>query len=241
MNQDQRKTIRCHLTVPFECGYLPDRKAVNLVIDPTLPLNSTLLGALLNNGFRRSGGHVYRPQCPDCQECIPIRIPVKSFRPDRSQRRNWHRNRNLRHTAIPAQFHDEHFDLYRNYLNTRHAGSDMANAIPADYIGFLTAPGINTVFHEFRRGDKLLAIAVTDHTPNGLSAVYTFFDPDEAHLGLGTFAILWQIHHARQLGLPWLYLGYWIRECRKMSYKSRFTPCEGFIDNEWQKIASSVG
>ncbi len=238
MTQQPDHTIRCHTTVPFDCSYLPGYTASNLVIDQDLTLNPPLLGALLNNGFRRSGGHVYRPQCPNCQQCISIRVPVNRFKFDRSQRRNWRLNQSLQHIATATEFRDEQFELYQRYLAARHQDSEMNHPIPADYIGFLTAPGVNTVFHEFRQQDKLLAIAVADHTPNGLSAVYTFFDPDFDHLGLGTYAILWLIQHTRDLGLPWVYLGYWIKDCRKMSYKSRFTPCEGYIDNDWRQIKS---
>ena len=236
MTHQANNSIRCHITVPFDCSYLPGLKATNLVIDPSLPLNDKLLGALLNSGFRRSGGHVYRPQCPNCQRCVSIRIPVNRFQPDRGQRRNWRKNKSLQHYATPAVFNDEQFALYKKYLASRHGDSEMNNPIPADYIAFLTAPGIKTIFHEFRQDQKLLAIAVTDHTPNGLSAVYSFFDMDYAQLGLGTYAILWLIQHAHHLGLPWVYLGYWIKDCRKMSYKTRFMPCQGFIDNEWRDI-----
>ncbi len=236
MSQSEKNSIKCQITVPFDCGYLPNCKASNLVIDPELPLNDKLLGALLNNGFRRSGGHIYRPQCPNCQQCVSIRVPVNLFQPNRSQLRNWRQNKDLRHIATAAAFNEEQFKLYKTYLASRHQGSEMNNPIPADYIGFLTSAGIKTVFHEFRQQDELVAIAVADRTPNGLSAVYTFFDPAHSQLGLGTYAILWLIQHARHLGLPWVYLGYWIKECRKMSYKTRFKPSEGYIDNNWQEM-----
>lgn len=112
----------------------------------------------------------------------------------------------------------------------------MNNPIPADYIGFLTTPGISTVFHEFRLNNKLLAVSVVDHSTNGLSAVYTFFDPGDPQRGLGTFTILWLIEHAKSLNLSWVYLGYWIEACDKMRYKTRFMPCEGYIENKWQQI-----
>lgn len=241
MNQQNNNSIRCHVTVPFDCSYLPGRRASNLVADPGLPLNDQLLGALLNCGFRRSGDHVYRPQCADCHECVSVRVPVNRFRPNRSQRRNWRRNKDLHHTPIPAGFREEQFELYRRYLASRHRESEMSNPIPADYIGFLSGTGIRTVFHEFRLEKQLLAIAVADHMPNGLSAVYTFFDPDHPQRGLGTYAVLRLIHHARNIGLPWVYLGYWIRECRKMNYKTRFVPCEGYIGNEWRAIDAISG
>lgn len=240
MNRQHNSSIRCHVTVPFECSYLPNRLASNLVVDPGLPLNDDLLAALLSSGFRRSGGHVYRPQCSGCRECISIRIPVNRFRPDRSQRRTWRRNQDLQHIPTAAGFEKEQFALYRKYLASRHRDSEMSNPIPADYIGFLTSPGIKTVFHEFRQDGELLAVAVADHTAYGLSAVYTFFDPEHADRSLGSHAILWLIEHARNLGLPWVYLGYWIRDCRKMNYKTRFRPCEGYIDNAWRPLGNTT-
>lgn len=229
-------SIRCYVTQPFECSYLPGRSATNLVIDPNVELDNLLLGALLDQGFRRSGGHVYRPNCMGCKACISIRVPTDKFKSNRSQRRNLRHNQDLSHTSTPAAFNDEQFELYRTYLAARHTDSEMNNPIPADYMGFLTTPGINTVFHEFRLGDKLLAVSVADHTANGLSAVYTFFDPTHSQRGLGTFTILWLIKHSHELGLPWAYLGYWIENCQKMSYKTRFKPCEGYIDDNWRQI-----
>ena len=236
MNENFNQSIRCHITVPFPCSYLPGRQASNLVIDPSLELTDTLLGGLLEKGFRRSGKHVYRPYCQGCSECISIKVPTARFKPNRSQRRNWRVNQSLRHVATRPIFNDEQFALYRKYLASRHSDSEMSNPIPADYIGFLTAPGISTIFHEFPLDDELLAVTVTDHTPNGLSAVYTFFDPDHSQLGLGAYAILWLIQHAKETGLPWVYLGYWIRECGKMNYKAHFTPQLGYIDENWREM-----
>ena len=241
MKQDNNNLIRCYATSPFECSYLPKQSATNLIIDPSLELNDALLSALLEQGFRRSGGHVYRPNCPHCQACISVRIPVERFKPNRSQRRNFRHNHDLSHYSSAASFNQEQFELYCRYLAARHNDSDMNNPTPAEYIGFLTTPGISTVFHEFRHRDELLAVSVIDHTDNGLSAVYTFFDPDHANRGLGSFTILWLIQHAHDLGLPWVYLGYWIEACKKMRYKTRFTPCEGYINGCWQQISPLLG
>ncbi len=236
MKHANNNSIRCYATPPFECNYLLGQSATNLVIDPSLELNDSLLGALLDRGFRRSGGHIYRPNCIDCQACISIRVPVEKFSPNRSQRRCFRQNQDLSHSSSAAKFNEEQFELYCDYLAARHADSDMNNPTPDDYMGFLTTPGVNTQFHEFRLQNKLLAVSVVDHTPNGLSAVYTYFDPNQAHRGLGTFTILWMIQHARNLDLPWMYLGYWIEACDKMRYKTRFTPCEGYINDNWQQI-----
>jgi len=229
-------TIRCFITTEHDCSYLDSRKARNMVIDPDLPLNDALLGDLLNHGFRRSGRHIYRPQCDNCCECVSLRIPVERFRPNRSQRRNWKNNHALQHFISQNKFSDEHFQLYSKYLSSRHEGSEMSDPKKEDFISFLTAPNITTLFHEIRLDEQLLGVAVTDHTPTGLSAVYTFFDPDYGHLGLGTYAILLQIQLTRELGLPWLYLGYWIEGCKKMNYKNKFRPFEAFIDEQWQII-----
>jgi len=236
MKHEDNNSIRCYATPPFECSYLPGRSATNLVIDPSLALNDALLGALFERGFRRSGGHIYRPNCLHCQACISIKIPVNKFSPSRSQRRCLRQNQDLSHSSSAAIFNNEQFELYRSYLAIRHSGSEMNNPTPEDYLGFLTTPGISTEFHTFKSQDQLLAVSVIDYTPNGLSAVYTFFDPNQEHRSLGTFTILWMIQHARSLGLPWVYLGYWIEACDKMRYKTRFIPCEGYIDENWRQV-----
>ncbi len=236
MNIRREQTIQCYITAAHDCSYLAGQTASNLVIDPKLPLNDALLGELLNNGFRRSGDHVYRPQCQNCSECRSLRIPVAQFKVNRSQRRNWRSNHELQHNIANNNFKDEHFQLYQKYLNSRHQGSEMSNPSPDDFLGFLTAPGISSYFHEIHLHGKLLAVAVTDHTPLGLSAVYTFFDPEYEQLGLGIYAILLQIELSKQLKLPWLYLGYWVKDCVKMRYKSHYRPFEAFIDREWRFI-----
>lgn len=230
------QTIRCFTTAPFACSYLPQREARNLIIDPAIPLTSTLLGNMLNTGFRRSGEHLYRPNCEQCHDCIPIRLESRRFQPNRSQRRNWRQNSDLIHRTTVG-FSDEQFELYKQYLDARHHDSTMANPTVEEYIRFLTANGVDTRFHEFRLHEQLLAVAVTDHTPLGLSAVYTFYHPGFQQRALGTYAILWQIHHARQLDLPWVYLGYWVKGCDKMRYKNRFQPSQGYYGNGWQRLA----
>jgi arginine-tRNA-protein transferase len=191
--------------------------------------------ALLSRGFRRSGAQVYRPACGTCDRCISIRIPVHDFAPNRSQRRNL--TNNLRHVTIgdrPADFHREHYELYRAYVRSRHPDGSMAEATEISYHEFLVAPwGGETRFLELRMEGRLAAVAVTDRLPESLSAVYTFFDPRMQRRALGTYAILCQIQVARDLGLKYLYLGYWIGECRKMSYKDRFRPLEALIDERW--------
>ena len=185
-------------------------------------------------GFRRSGEYVYRPRCSACRACIPARIPVNAFTPTRSQRRTWQRNQDLQITALPAAFSEEHFALYRRYIGARHPGGGMDVADPERYREFLFSAWSDTWCYEFRLGPRLLAVAVVDRLVRGFSAIYTFFDPSYAERGLGTYAVLWEIAEAQRLELAWLYLGYWIEECPKMSYKTRYRPLEIFRNGLWQ-------
>jgi leucyl-tRNA---protein transferase len=225
-----------YVTPPERCAYLPGREAVNIFADPRARMNSALYGRLIDKGFRRSGSHLYRPQCPGCNACVPTRIPVAGFRPNRSQRRNRNLNSDLTVIVVPQGFRSEHFALYRRYQRGRHAGGEMDNPTPQSFLDFLSCPWTDTMFVEFRRGSTLMAVAVCDRTARGLSAVYTFFDPQERRRGLGAHAILWQIEEARHCGLDYVYLGYWIAGNRKMSYKTRFQPIEGLIDGAWRLL-----
>lgn len=224
------------LSMPHACSYLPGRTATSLFLDPRQPLDSRQYAGFMRLGFRRSGDLVYRPHCRDCNACIPVRIPVNRFQPDRGQRRTWNRNRDLSVIAQPPVFRQEHFELYQRYQSARHPGGGMDDPDPQKYLNFLGARHIHTVFYEFRLSRKLLGVAVTDILPDGLSAVYTFFDPDEKRRALGVHAVLWQVEHARERQLPWLYLGYWIRECPKMSYKGHYQPLEAFLQGHWVQL-----
>lgn len=224
-----------YATPPHECNYLPQREAVTLFADPRFPKNTRLYSALADCGFRRSGEHLYIPHCNGCTSCVPVRIPVQEFRASRSQLRTWNRNRDLEVVRCPAEFREEHFQLYREYLGARHPGGGMDNPTPANYLDFLCATWAETIFFELRLDGKLAAVAITDVMQNGLSAVYSFYDPALPRRSLGRQSILLQVEEARLRGLTWLYLGYWIRECRKMNYKEEYRPLEYFIDNEWRR------
>ncbi len=227
--------IHFYRTLPHDCGYLPGRSASNAVVDPAMAMEPWLYTRLAEIGFRRSGPRVYRPACPDCTACIPLRIPVAKFQPNRTQRRNLRRNCDLAVTEREPAFDREHFDLYCRYLEARHADSEM-EAMPAEeYLAFLTCKGIETRFLDFRLEGRCVAVAVVDVLGNALSAVYTFFDPAWARRGLGVNAILREIEMARQYGKEWLYLGYWIAECRKMNYKDEYQPYEIFIADRWRR------
>ncbi|MEO5702443.1 MAG: arginyltransferase [Gammaproteobacteria bacterium] len=231
------KTLNFYLTTEQPCSYLPGRRASSVIVDPRAPITTQMYSALIDYGFRRNAEHVYRPHCQSCASCISVRIPASEFMPSRSQKRTWRRNEDIEVREVAMAYQEEHFELYHRYLSGRHSGGGMDNMNPEQYMDFIMLSGLdNTRLYEFRLDDKLLAVAVVDHLPQGLSAVYTFFDPQHEARSLGTHAILWQIHEARRLGLTWVYLGYWIRECRKMSYKNRFRPAEIYRNNQWLRI-----
>jgi arginyl-tRNA--protein-N-Asp/Glu arginylyltransferase len=232
------RPIALYLTGEHSCSYLPDRPARTLFVDPLARIDGATFQSLLEQGFRRSGSHIYRPACRGCQACISLRLPVASFEPNRSQWRNFRANAaEVTVTDRPPTFQPEHFALYRRYLHARHPEGSMAEGTSENYRDFLIDPwGGETRLLEFRLGGRLMAVAVTDVTPGGLSAVYTFFDPDLSHRAPGSFAILCQIQAAKGLGLPYLYLGYWIDACAKMSYKSRFRPLEAWNGREWERF-----
>jgi leucyl-tRNA---protein transferase len=227
--------VRLFQTLPHACGYYPGRTAQNLVIDPAAPQLARLYGGALDHGFRRAGGHLYFPHCPSCHACTPCRIDVANFKPDRAQRRCLKRNDDLIVRECMAGYNSERHALYSRYLRTRHPGGGMDEAEASDFRRFLTAPWSPTVFLELHKDDRLLAVAVTDVCITGISAVYTFYDPDEQVRSLGTFAILQQIELAKRRGIPWVYLGFWIEGHPKMDYKRRFKPlqvrrAEGWVE-----------
>jgi len=231
-------TIPLILTGEQPCGYLEGRLSCSLFIDPSVPLSPPLYGLLLANGFRRSGDRVYRPFCGGCSACMPVRLEVAKFSPNRSQQRCWNKNAATRAKVKPKFFDPVHYAMYQRYQLARHAGGDMANSTPDEYLNFLASSWCKSHFVEFCIDGKLAAVAVVDQVENALSAVYTFYEPDFSGFSLGTFAVLWQIQQARIWQCDYLYLGYWIKDCRKMAYKSQFKPIQGLIDNQWVDIAS---
>ena len=230
--RDELSALRLFVTVEHDCNYLSGRSARNLVADPDMT-DQHKYSQLAKLGFRRSGDHVYRPHCPSCSACQSLRIPVSRFRPDRSQLRTRKRNQDLLVQELNCQFKREHFQLFQRYLRSRHRNGGMDDTDPDHYLSFIASSWSITRLYEFRQERRLMAVAVVDYLDDGLSAVYTFFDPQEAVRGLGTYTILWQIDKAARLGLDWVYLGYWIRDCAKMTYKSNFRPHEIFIQGRW--------
>lgn len=228
--------IRVFQTAEHRCGYWPERSARDLVLDPFDPQLPALYGGALAMGFRRSGGHVYRPHCATCSACLAVRIPVDAFRPTRSQRRCLQRNADIDVTLAPARRSEENYALYQRYLRHRHAGGGMDDSSPEDFDQFLACRWSPTRFLEMRLRGQLLGIAVTDLLPDALSAVYTFFDPAHADRSLGTFAILRQLALARAEQRAQLYLGYWIEGHPKMDYKRRFHPLEVLEGGRWVRL-----
>lgn len=222
--------LRLLKTLPHDCGYYADRSATNVLLDPQSSRMRADYAQALPLGFRRAGDHVYRPQCQNCRACVPCRLDVSSFRPDRKQRRCLKRNADLdMHETAPG-FSRERHELYSRYLHHRHPGGGMDPASEEDFEQFLSTDWSPTVFLEFRHQSRLVAVAVTDFCTSGTSAVYTFFDPDEAKRSLGIYAILRQIELTRQRQLDHLYLGYWIAGHPKMDYKAQFKPMQ-FLDS----------
>ncbi len=218
------------------CSYVDGRVARTVFVDPAFPIGNAHYSQLIRHGMRRSGGYIYQPKCPDCTSCKSLRVPVQHFRPNRSQRRCWRRNHDLRIIQRPPAFVEDHFRLYRLYMSRRHPGSGMDDHDPDRYMEFLVCPWSDTVFLEIRHGRELLGVAVSDRVADGLSAVYTFFHPDVPARSIGTFAILCQIEHARMNAMEYVYLGYWIAECAKMRYKADFRPCEVYDGGGWTAL-----
>ncbi len=229
-------SIPLYLDNTHPCSYLDQHNAQFAYIHPDVPLNTELYSQLIAQGFRRSGIHVYKPYCTACKKCIPVRLAANDFQASRQQRRTLKKNVDIQVSVKPAIFEQAHFDLYVHYQQSRHADSNMANANRDDYINFLSSEWCNTLFIEFCCAGELAGVAVVDLLDNALSAVYTFFNPKFSQRSLGVYAVLWQIEHAKSLGLDWLYLGYWIEQCQKMSYKTNYQPLQGLIDKEWRSI-----
>ena len=225
-----------YLTPAHPCSYLPGREARTLFLDPRDTIDQPLYQVLTEHGFRRSGGHLYRPHCQGCQACVPTRIPVESFQPRRRQRRVLAANGDLTVRAESAVFSSRYYDLYARYIRGRHQDGDMYPPSVDQFRSFLLSQWSNSVFLCSFLDDELIAVAVTDQQPEGLSAIYTFFDPEMASRSLGAWSILQQIELCRQAGLPNLYLGYWIRDSAKMPYKVEYRPIELFLDGRWTRL-----
>lgn len=223
-----------YVSQSHDCSYLPDRESRSLFLDPAAEVTPTLYQQLIDRGFRRSGCYLYQPACPACNACVSLRLPVAAFTPSRSQRRNWRSNLPCYQVEVgPADYSEEQFRLYKDYLYARHPDGAMSSTSPGQYTQFLSCEWADTRFIRFHREGRLVAVAVSDILPEGTSSVYTFFDPNLGQEGLGVFALLWQIEYTRSLGKAWIYPGFWIRDCDKMNYKTRFRPYQYWTGQQW--------
>ena len=229
-----------YLSNSHPCSYLPGRQAMDLFVDPYAPIDAARYSQLISRGFRRSGKFFYRPHCPACDACIPLRIPVQQFQRRRIHKRIIKHNHNVNAKIVARGFLEEHYQLYRRYITTRHRGGGMDKPDVDSYISFLCDSCVETAFIEFRLEGVLIAVAVTDWLDHGLSSVYTFFDPNLPQHSLGVYCILWQIAEAKRRNLPFVYLGYWIKHSNKMNYKMQYQPAEIFRNDRWSQTTENI-
>lgn len=234
---DRLTSLHFYSTAPYPCSYLADHMARSQVAVPSDGMDVHTYSQLVRSGFRRSGYFIYRPYCDDCVKCISVRVPVAEFEPSRTQRKLWRRHQPLQAQLHNLHFDEEHYQLYNRYQQARHDGGSMAEDDRQQYSDFILKSTMESWLAVFREPDQTLRmVSLIDRLDDGLSAVYTFFDPQPANASFGTYNVLWQIELCRRLRLPYLYLGYWVQECRKMAYKTNFQPLERLSQGRWQRL-----
>ena len=247
MTQHSRDTPQFYLTAPSPCPYLAGKEERKVFTHLVGERAGELNNILTQGGFRRSQSIAYRPACEGCRACVSVRVVAKDFRPTQSMRRIMRRNTDVgseMRIAVPTS---EQYSIFRAYLDFRHRDGGMADMTVLDYAMMVEDSHIETRIIEYRvrergpaqgkrAGGDLIAIALTDMLGDGLSMVYSFFEPDEAARSLGTFMVLDHIARAQRMGLAYVYLGYWVRGSRKMDYKSRFLPQERLQPDGWARV-----
>ena len=228
--------IRLFETVVDECPYMDNRQSASILVDPDHQVDPTLFAMLSRSGFRRSGEMLYSPKCPACNACVSVRIPVQEFRASRSQKRTWRRNMDLTIVVEKVEFKQQHFDMYLRYQHHRHPQSSMCDDDPQKYINFINSEFSESHFLCMYLDEELIGVSVLDQFEGGVSAVYTFFDPDYSNRRLGTYAILYMVKLARLRKVPFVYLGYWIDGSGKMDYKRNFRPLQGYKERRWVEL-----
>lgn len=227
--------LQFYATTPYACGYLEGKLAQSLIATPHHLIDTDVYSNLIQLGFRRSGKFVYRPHCEHCNACVPVRLLVNEFAPNRSQRRAARQHQTLAATIVPLTFKQVHFELYAAYQVARHEGADQKESVE-QYRNFLVQSNVESLMVEFRLDDVLKIVSVVDIVRDGVSAVYTFYDTSDKSASYGTYNVMWLAEWCRSLQLPYLYLGYWIAQSPKMAYKQNFAPQEGLVEGEWQRL-----
>lgn len=228
--------LQFYVTTPYSCGYLPQQLAQSLIASPQYLVDANVYSGLIQQGFRRSGKFAYRPHCEHCHACTPVRVVLDAFKPTRSQKRAFKQHADLQARILPIAFQQSHYDLYAQYQALRHS-SDAVNAEQEDaeqYRQFLCQSNVESVMIEFSDAlGQVKIVSVVDIVQDGISAVYTFYDASDNKASYGTYSIMWLSQWTLTLGLPYLYLGYWIQNSQKMAYKQQFNPQQRLVDGHW--------